>query len=136
MAFEKWKESSGKTKIASGGMALSAVLSIIIGFAILDDLEDALGVLSSFIDVGGILVVYVLLFFAIDVAVAAGLFFVSGWARRITMYWGVLSLVSIISGIVGGGFSAWFVPQIITVISAVAVFGAKDDFPAKPGKER
>jgi uncharacterized membrane protein YoaK (UPF0700 family) len=87
--------------------------------------------LSNFIDVGGILVVYVLLFFAIDLAVAAGLFFVKGWARRLTMYWGVLSLISIIIAIAGGGFSAWTVPQIITVISAVAVFLAKGDFPSK-----
>ena len=128
MALEKWKESSGMTKAASIGMALSALLSIAIGFAILDDLSNALGMLSNFIDVDSILVGYVLLFFAIDVAVAIGLFFVKGWARNLTKYWGVLSLISIITGIIGGGFSSWFIPQIITVISAIAVLLAKDDF--------
>lgn len=127
MALEKWKESSGMTKVASVGMALSALLSLIIGFAILDDLSDALGKLGDFIP-DGVLVVYVLLFFAIDVAVAIGLFFVKGWARNLTKYWGVLSLISIITGIIGGGFSSWFIPQIITVISAIAVLLAKDDF--------
>jgi hypothetical protein len=38
MTLEKWKKSSGATKIASIGMALSAVLYVTIGFTLLDDL--------------------------------------------------------------------------------------------------
>jgi hypothetical protein len=128
MALEKWRASSGAAKFASIGMTASALLSIIIGFAIIDELGTALGMLNSFIDVSGILGLYILLFFAIDVVVAIGLFFVKPWARNLTMYWGVLSIISIVTGFKSGGFSTWFIPQIITVISAIAVLLAKGDF--------
>jgi hypothetical protein len=108
-------------------MALAAVLSIIIGFAILDDLGESLGMLSSFgIDLDGILVVYVLLYFAIDVVVALGLFFVKRWARNITIWWGVWAIITIVTSF--GSPSAWLVPSILQAVSAVLVFIAGKDF--------
>jgi gas vesicle protein len=79
--------------------------------------------------------VYVLLFFAIDVIVAAGLFFVKRWARSYTIYWGVLGVLSIVPSILSGSFSAWFVPEVVTLISAIIIIGCGKDFPKKQKKD-
>jgi hypothetical protein len=118
----KWTEASAPAKIASIGMALSSILTICIGFSIIEELPipEFLG------DIAGI---YVLLFFAIDVIVTIGLFFTQRWARRLTIYWGVLSILSVIPSFLGGGgFSVWFVPNLITLLSAIFLLGAGKDF--------
>jgi hypothetical protein len=128
-AKNKWVSGSIQLKIASIGMALSAVLSIFMAFVVWDSVSASLEFLSGVgVDLEGILSVYVLLLFAIDVVVTVGLFFVGRWARNLTIWWGVLSLISIVFGISGGGFTAWLIPQMVTVISAFAVLLAKKDF--------
>jgi hypothetical protein len=74
----------------------------------------------------GILVVYVLAYFAIDVIVAIGLFFVKGWARNLTIWWGILALITIVTSIKQP--TAWFVPCLVQAVSALCVLIAKNDF--------
>ncbi|MDR1142716.1 MAG: hypothetical protein LBK77_00675 [Spirochaetaceae bacterium] len=129
MALQKWKDASRATKIASILMALSALLSLVIGFSILDDIPMPIP------GMGEIATVYVLLFFAIDVIVAIGLFFVAKWARRLTIWWAILSFLSIIPSFTTGEFSAWIVPQVVTLVSGILLLAAGKDFTKKKVKE-
>ncbi|MDR0908172.1 MAG: hypothetical protein LBM77_00245 [Spirochaetaceae bacterium] len=127
MAFKKWRESSIFTKIASIGMAVSAVLSIILGFSLVND-ADVFGVFGQ-LGISTILYIYILLFFVIDIIVALGLFFVARWAKSWTIYWGVLSVISIVTSI--SSPSAWLLPSILQAASAVLVVLDSKDFPEK-----
>jgi hypothetical protein len=122
MAAKNWAQASIATKLASIGMALSAILSIVIGFAILDKFPVPIEALEN------IAVVYVLLFFAIDAIVAIGLFFVKRFARSLTIYWAVLSVLSVVPEIMQGAISPWIIPNIFTVISGILLLAAGKDF--------
>ena len=47
-------------------------------------------------DISSFLVVYLLIWYGIDFVVMAGLLFVKHWARSLALWWGILSLLTII----------------------------------------
>ncbi|MDR2313802.1 MAG: hypothetical protein LBE02_04640 [Spirochaetaceae bacterium] len=122
MGFGKWKSSSVKTKVSGVLMATAAILTLVIGFWILD--AEGLPVPSFFQEIGGMIV---LATFVIDAIVAIGLFAVARWARRLTIYWGIFEIIFIVSSF-GSGFSIWFIPEVLTAVAAILLLFAGKDF--------
>ncbi|MBP3710407.1 MAG: hypothetical protein J6I73_08420 [Treponema sp.] len=130
MSLEKWKTASVFTKVATACVVLSALVGLIIGFITLDALEDAFGLLNSFIsDIRPMLVVYLLVYYLIDIIVAIGLLFIKNWAKSLATWWGILAAVSMVLAIKEP--HALFVSYILSIAAAVCLFLGKEDFPQK-----
>lgn len=124
MSLKKWKSASLCTKIATVCVGLSALVGLILGFILIDDLEDSFSALP--IDMSSFLVVYLLLWYGIDFVVMAGLLFVKRWARSIAIWWGVLSALSIIMAIKNP--TAIFISYALSVLAAILLVVARKDF--------
>jgi hypothetical protein len=104
-------------------MALSAVLYVTIGFTLLDDLVYSFDILNN-LGIG--MDIYILVCFALEAVIAIGLFFVQGWARNFTIWWGILAVIAIVTSIRSP--SPWLVTNILQVFSAISVLVAGKDF--------
>ena len=124
MNLDKWKSSSILKKIGTVCVALSAIVGLILGFILIDDLSDAFDMLP--IDISGWLVLYLLLWYGIDFVVTIGLLFLGRWARSLAIWWGILSLLTIIMQ--REYPTAIFISYILSVIAGVCLLLAKKDF--------
>lgn len=124
MNLDKWKESSMLTKVGTICVLLSAVFGLILGFILLDSLSEAFSVLPF--DVGGALVVFLLVYYGIDIFFFFGLLRLKRWARSWAIWWGILSALSIVLMIKHP--SAILISYALSVIAAVCLLLSGADF--------
>ena len=129
MSLDKFKESSVLTKVGAVCEILSAVMGLILGFVLIDELSDAFDALPLPFDLEGALVLFLIVYYTIDIIVFFGLLFLKRWARSLTIWWGILSVLAIVMQ--RSNPSAIFISYALSVVAAVCLLLAKGDFKKK-----
>ncbi len=126
MNLDKWKESSILTKVGTVCELLSAVIGLILGFMLADEIADAFSMFPLPFDLEGILIVFLIVYYGIDIIVFFGLLHLKKWARTLTIWWGIGSVLAIVMQIKNP--TAIFISYILGAVAAVCLLLAGNDF--------